>query len=290
MLIQIIILVCATISVFICILGLIKGRKFKHMVENLDSSEYFLKDLYTIGFFLGSTKLFKLRGAFGKHLMANAKLVWNNIYYQYYANLTWAQFLSFSFIVLSFGLIISSFFDTVSAVLILLLMCVIILVILNFTILKVTDTVKERRASCESEFPDMVSKLSLLISSGMILREAWFFVAESKDGPLYDLMKESCEFMKNGESDQSAINKFGILSDSREIKKFTAALIQSLEKGNSDLVDFMLNQVSELLEHKRQTMLQKGEIAAGKLIIPIGIMFAGVIMIIMAAAMQNMSF
>ena len=136
----------------------------------------------------------------------------------------------------------------------------------------------------------MVSKLSLLINSGMVLREAWYFIAESKKGPLYDLMKETCEFMNNGESDQSAINKFGILSDSREIKKFTSSLIQSLEKGNSDLVDFMLSQVTEQLEHKRQIMLQKGEVAAGKLIVPIGIMFAGVIMIIMAAALQNMSF
>ena len=287
---KIIILVCATVSVFVCILGLIKGKKYENMVENLDSSEYFLKDFYVIGFFFFSTKLFKLRGKIETSLISNAKLVWNNIYYQYYANLAWAQFLSLSFIVLSIGLIICSFLGNILSLFVLVLSVVLILFVWNFSVLKIKDTVKERRIACESEFPNMVSKLSLLINSGMVLREAWFFIAESKKGPLYDLMKETCEFMNNGESDQSAINKFGILSDSREIKKFTSSLIQSLEKGNSDLVDFMLSQVTEQLEHKRQIMLQKGEVAAGKLIVPIGIMFAGVIMIIMAAALQNMSF
>ena len=287
---KIIILVCATVSVFVCILGLIKGKKYENMVENLDSSEYFLKDFYVIGFFLNSTKLFKLRGKIETSLISNAKLVWNNIYYQYYANLAWAQFLSLSFLVLSIGLIICSFLGNILSLFVLVLSVVLILFVWNFSVLKIKDAVKERRIACESEFPNMVSKLSLLINSGMVLREAWYFIAESKKGPLYDLMKETCEFMNNGESDQSAINKFGILSDSREIKKFTSSLIQSLEKGNSDLVDFMLSQVTEQLEHKRQIMLQKGEVAAGKLIVPIGIMFAGVIMIIMAAALQNMSF
>lgn len=287
---KIIILACATVSVFVCILGLIKGKKYENMVENLDSSEYFLKDFYVIGFFLNSTKLFKLRGKIETSLISNAKLVWNNIYYQYYANLAWAQFLSLSFLVLSIGLIICSFLGNILSLFVLVLSVVLILFVWNFSVLKIKDAVKERRIACESEFPNMVSKLSLLINSGMVLREAWYFIAESKKGPLYDLMKETCEFMNNGESDQSAINKFGILSDSREIKKFTSSLIQSLEKGNSDLVDFMLSQVTEQLEHKRQIMLQKGEVAAGKLIVPIGIMFAGVIMIIMAAALQNMSF
>ncbi len=136
----------------------------------------------------------------------------------------------------------------------------------------------------------MVSKLSLLINSGMVLREAWSVVANGKDGPLYDLMKKSCECIENGESDTAAIHKFGVLSDSPEIKKFTSAMIQDIKKGNSELSDFLLSQSAELWSHKRQLALQKGEVAAGKLIIPLGLMFGGIIMIIVAAAMQSMSF
>lgn len=136
----------------------------------------------------------------------------------------------------------------------------------------------------------MVSKLALLINSGMVLREAWHVTAYGKEGTLYTLMKQACEDMENGESDIGAIYKFGITSDSASIKKFTSAMIQGMQKGNSELADFMVSQTSELWAHKRQMALQQGEVAAGKLIIPLGITFAGIIMIIVSAAMQSMSF
>ena len=155
---------------------------------------------------------------------------------------------------------------------------------------KMKEAVEKRRDDCVLEFPNMVSKLSLLIGSGMVLREAWYLIAKSKEGPLYELMRKACEYMDNGESDAAAIHKFGVLSDSVEIKKFTSAMVQGMEKGNSELADFLISQATELWAHKRQLALQQGEIAAGKLIIPLGLMFGGIIMIIVSAAMQSMSF
>jgi len=155
---------------------------------------------------------------------------------------------------------------------------------------KMKETVQARKDACEMEFPNMVSKLSLLINSGMILREAWELVAYGKEGELYDLMRTSCDYMRNGDSDSVAIHKFGMLSDSAEIKKFSSLMIQGLEKGNRELVDFLVGQASEYLAHKRQLALQQGEKAAGKLIIPLGITFVGIILIIIAAAMQGLSF
>ena len=105
----------------------------------------------------------------------------------------------------------------------------------------------------------------------MVLRESWRVTAYGKEGTLYTLMKQACEDMENGESDIGAIYKFGVTSDSASIKKFTSAMIQGMQKGNSELADFMVSQTSELWAHKRQMALQQGEVAAGKLIIPLGI-------------------
>lgn len=287
---KIILLILSTISVVMVCLGLLKGKQYNNMVENLDSSDYFLKDLYIIGFFLNSIPFLRLRGKLERDLKNRAKLVWDNIYYVYYANLAWAQFLTLSLVVLTLGLAISSLFDFTASLFVLAITGLGILAVWYQSISKIKDVVIKRREECEIEFPNMVSKLSLLINSGMVLRDAWKVVAYGKQGTLYDLMKKTCENMKNGDSDQVAINKFGILSDSQEIKKFTSALIQGLEKGNSELSLFLVSQASELWTHKRQLMLQKGEIASGKLIIPLGIMFAGIIMIIIVAAMQSMSF
>lgn len=290
MILRVLALAIASLLILVLFICLAKGKKYTAMVENLDHSDYFLKDFYVIGFVMNDTKLFKLRGKLGKELKKNAKLLWNNIYAEYYSNLAWAQFLSLSLLVLSIGFVISGLFSGMASLIVIFISLLFVAAIWNISITKMKEIVVKRREECEYEFPNMVSKLSLLINSGMVLREAWYLVAYGKNGALYDLMKKSCECMDNGDSDIVAINKFGILTDSVEIKKFTSALIQGIEKGNSELADFLMLQVSELWAHKRQIVLQKGEVAAGKLIIPLGLMFGGIIMIIVAAAMQSMSF
>ncbi len=290
MVITLITLLLGTFLTIFFIVHLAKGKQFGFMVENLSSSEYFLKDLYVIGFSMNETKLFRLRGKLERDLKKDSKLVWDNIYYEYYANLAWAQFLTLSLLVLCVGTILSVLFGGSAALIVFVIAVLFVAAIWNLSMSKMKEAVDKRREECVIEFPNMVSKLALLIKSGMVLREAWYLVANGKEGSLYELMKKACEYMDNGESDVSAIHKFGVLSDSIEIKKFTSSMVQGIEKGNSELADFLVNQASELWDHKRQLALQKGEIAAGKLIIPLGLMFGGIILIIVAATMQSMSF
>lgn len=290
MIIKIAVLVLATVCTLLFVLGLLKGKKYEMYIENLDDSRYAMKDFFVVGFFLNDLKLFRLRGKLERNLKIQSRLIWDNIYYEYYALLTWAQFLTYAFLTCCTGFILCG---AVNAGTIFVILAIIVLAIMaewNLVMSNMKETVQARREACEMEFPTMISKLSLLINSGMILREAWEVVAYGKDGDLYNLMRKTCENMKNGDSDSSAIYKFGILSDSPEIKKFTSSMIQGISKGNRELSDFLMSQASEQLAHKRQLALQQGEKAAGKLIIPLGITFSGIILIIVSATMQSMSF
>ena len=152
------------------------------------------------------------------------------------------------------------------------------------------DKIETRKNVCESEFPNAISKLALIVNSGMILHDAWKLVAEGNEGVFYKMMQDSCEDMNNGKADVDAIYEFGVLTNSDDIKKFTTALIQSIERGGSDLPQFLVNQSTELWARRRQIMLQKGEKAAGALLMPIMLMFIGVIMIVLSAAMQSFTF
>jgi len=290
MVLHLALLICATAFTVLFLFGLSKGKRFGAYVANLDEKEYFLKDIYVVGFALSQTKLFQLRGKVERDLKKSSKLFWDNKFYVYYAHLAWAQFLSLALLVLAFGTNVAALMGGQAALMIVGIAVLFVMAIWNLCMSKMREAVEKRRDECVLEFPNMVSKLSLLISSGMVLREAWHLIAKSKEGPLYDLMIKACEYMNNGESDASAIHKFGVLSDSVEIKKFTSAMVQGIEKGNSELADFLMSQASELWAHKRQLALQQGEIAAGKLIIPLGLMFGGIIMIIVSAAMQSTMF
>ena len=290
MVLNFIMLLLASITTVLFLVNLARGKQYGYMVESLDGGEYFLKELYVVGFSLNDAKIFKLRGKMERNLKKQAKLLWGDRYYEYYANLAWAQFLSLTLLVVSVGFSLSGFLKTEQIPILLILVLLFVAAFWNLSLSRMKEKVQQRREACEAEFPNMVSKLALLINSGMVLREAWHVTAYGKVGTLYTLMKQACEDMENGESDIGAIYKFGVTSDSASIKKFTSAMIQGMQKGNSELADFMVSQTSELWAHKRQMALQQGEVAAGKLIIPLGITFAGIIMIIVSAAMQSMSF
>lgn len=288
--IRLILLVLSTLSTVLFLYGLMKGKKKAALVSGLDSSEFFLKDLYIVGFALNDTKLFRLRGSLETELKKNTKLMVDNIYYEYYTYVAWAQFLTLSLLILSFGLALCSMVGGSGIVVMPFVVVLMVAAVWDLSMSKMKDAVHARTEACLQEFPNMVSKLSLLLTSGMVLREAWYVVAHGKEGPLYDLMKRSCIEMDNGASENAAIQKFGVMCDTPEIKKFTSAMLQSSEKGNRELNTFLIAQITELWAHKRQVALQKGEIAAGKLIIPLGLMFGGIILIIVAGVMQSMSF
>jgi tight adherence protein C len=283
-------LVLATACIGFMFIGVLGGNRYHSYVKDLDKGIYPMRGFYTIGFYLSRTRLFRLRGKLARDLKKQAAILYGEIYHEYFAALAWAQFISMSLLGVSVLLIFGALAGSTAAVFFILMSGLAVAAFWNLALSKMKETLAKRRDECVSEFPEMISKLSLLISTGMVLSDAWKHVARGKDGELYSLMRKTVEMIDNGESEISAIYRFGVLSDAPEIKKFSSAIIQGLEKGNVGLADFLTAQASELLAAKRQFLLQKGEIAAGKLIIPLAIMFIGIIMIIIVAAIQSMPF
>lgn len=266
-----------------------KGKRFASIVEGLDSSTFPLNQLYVVGFAWSSTKLFKLRSKRAADLRAQATLLYDSQYAEYYANVAWAQtitlvhlFLTMSFLMagilydLAFLMLVGGIFLSI--------------VVAAYCLENMKNTLTKRTEECEAQLPEVVSTMAILVNSGMVLREAWNMVADSGTGVFYELMRKAAENMKNGYSDADAIFLFGKASNSTEIKKFTSALLQSMEKGGAELSGFLAHQSSELWNAKRQRMLQAGEKAATKLLLPIVLIFVGVIIIVMTAAFAGSLF
>lgn len=280
--------IISTIINAILIISYKKSKDYDYIVENLE--DYPLSEIYSIGFAMMDLKIFSFKDDIINKLMKNASVLYGSRYAEYYSNVAFAQATTFIACILSAGFSFAAIVGGKAALFVILLAVVLCVVVWNFSVMVIGDSVKERRENCYHDFPDMVTKFALLINAGMVLRDAWFLVAQNGDSDLYKLMRESCDLMRNGSSDFEAIVDFGIRTDSPEIKKFTSSMVQGIEKGNSELADFLLEQSNEMVSRKRQQLLQEGEKAAGKLIIPIAITFIGVIVIIAFSAMQSMSF
>lgn len=287
---QYIFLVLGSVLSVLFILFMYKGQKYDYMLDSLTGDAFPLKSIYTVGLTWQDTKIGKLRGKSADKLRASTNLYYSVQYSEFYFRIIWAQALSFAHMFLAVFLCLAGISNDSTTVGFFAIAGVAIAIVTAYYFYNVTLTkIKNRQDECENEFPNTISKLALIVNSGVILSDAWKIVAHGKDGTIYDLMKKSCEKIDNGESEIDAIYEFGVMTNSDEIKKFTTALIQSIERGGGDLPYFLINQSNEIWAFRRQYMLQKGEKAAGKLLIPISLMFVGIMLIVITVAMQSFS-
>lgn len=268
---------------------LCSGGKYDYMIAPLSGDDFPFRSTYCVGLRWLDLAGGKLKCSLGDKLRRDAALIYTPKYGEFYARILFAQMLSMGHLSLSLFWVLSGFFEGTMSQLFILIGAVGCVYSMYYFYNHTGEKVRERQELCESEFPNAISKLALIVNSGVILKRAWEMTAEGKSGEFYELMQKSCDEMHNGVSEIDAIYNFGVQINSGDIKKFTSALIQSIERGGGDLPIFLANQSAELWEHRRQTMLQKGEKAAGALLMPIALMFFGVMLIVIAAAMQSFS-
>ena len=286
---RLIILGIATVLAVLFLIQMKRGVTYENIVSGLDEMEYPLCELYVVGFGWSTFKLLQFRGKLAAKLKQQASLLFEEQYADYYANVAWAQTITFIHLALTVTLLLTSIFFA-NYKFILLLGGFITLLAGVYGLTNMQNQVNSRKEECDAQLAEIVSTMAVLLHSGMVLREVWQLVGRSGDGVIYELMQKTTENMNNGLSEIDAIYQFGRMSGSAEVQKFTSAMLQSMEKGGNELAHFMENQSSELWNLKRQRVLQLGEKAATKLLLPIVLIFLGVMIIIMTAAFAGMLF
>lgn len=264
----------------------IRGGKYSNILIGLSGKEFYLKSLYKVGIAWDMGELLRLKGNKEFQLKSQAALIYESEFSDYYAHIFWIQAITVGHLMLSLTFIIGSLFSLFVLIVLMFITCFMVWNSINY-MKKILD---RRKEDCESELATVVSTMAILTSSGMMLREAWIRIAQSGEGVIYELMRKTVENMKNGYTDSDAIFLFGKSSNSIKIKKFTGALLQSMERGGGELSIFFAQQSSELWSQKRQYMLQQGEKAAAKLLIPIALIFLGIIIIVITTGFSSALF
>lgn len=292
LILQIVVLAIGTVATVLFLILMEKGKKYDGMIEGLPNEGYSDKELLAVGYALQDIPALSMRSRIGKKLMADAYILHpenNGRYAEFWARLYWARSLSLSLMVIAFTFCAASWVNGLSCVLILAFAVLGVVAFYDSGANEMNKQIKKRSEACVLEFSNVVSKLSMLMNCGLIMKDAWFIVAKTKEGEIYDLMREACAEMESGKSAAEAVYNFGIRSSAQEIRKFSSILIQNIEKGGSDVTIYMRQQSEELWNHRRQLMLQKGDEAAAKLLMPTMMVLVGLIIIIMTAALSGLS-
>lgn len=286
---QLFCLTAGSVLTTVMVILMISGKKYEYMLKPLEGDAFPLRSIYTVGLALQGQKKRNVYDSMAQGVRSDTIVLYSALFEEFYAKIVVAQILSVGLLCLCMGFSVGGMIGGEMGTFIALLGVIFCIISCYYFKTYTRNKVKARSDECESELPNAIAKLALMVNSGVILHDAWKLTADGDQGEFYRLMRKSCSEMENGKSDIEAIRQFGVETNSNEIKKFCTALIQNIERGGGELPIFLVNQSTEFWQLKRQKSLQKGEKAASALLIPIAMMFAGIILIVLASVIQSLS-
>lgn len=179
--------------------------------------------------------------------------------------------------------------------------CVLALVILAgipyMTCKRVDNKLKERNDRLMLGYPELISRLLLLLGAGSSIKGAWerlvYDYMKKKESSrnyydyVYEEMRYSLSELKRGISENSMYERFGRRVRLMPYMKLCSMLSQNLKRGNRYIFDQLKMSSLDAYEKKRENVKKLGEEASSKLLLPMMIQFILVLVIIMFPALAS---
>ena len=152
---------------------------------------------------------------------------------------------------------------------------------------------KRRRELLKRDYPDLISKLLLLLQAGMVARSAFIRIAADykKDTdagkaakPAFEEVQKACLEMRQGVLEEEAYLRFGKRCVLPCYRTLSVLLTQNIKKGGSSLIDLLEREIVTAMEERKRTARADGERASVKLLLPMGMMLILVLAIMIIPA------
>ena len=163
--------------------------------------------------------------------------------------------------------------------------------------------IKEREKEMMQDYPDIISKLSLLLTAGMTCRAAWEKICTDYSGHrgsskkkdtktgfryAYEEMSKTLIQIKMGMSEAEAYEEFGNRCQVVAYQRLGSMLSKNLRRGSRDMTALLQTEARNALEERREKVRQRGEEVGTKLLLPMFGMFGIVIAIVIVPAIRGM--
>ena len=156
--------------------------------------------------------------------------------------------------------------------------------------------VAKREREMLLDYPEIVSKLTLLIGAGLTLRAAFEKVAMDYKNRTYGRTSFACEEMlitvyrlRSGVSEYEAYLDFGRRCAVKRYTKLGALFSQNIKKGSLGLLSELEAEVRDAFEERKANARKRGEEAGTLLLLPMALMLAVVMIIIIVPAFMAFS-
>lgn len=279
-------LLIATVAILVwCMLAMKYEQTYAEIVDSIDGTKYRYPELFCIGFAIMNFLKIGTQGKRARKRIKEISEVQGKKYAEYYYYIINGAKWTYGITIFVLFALLGAMGNSGMAVFFGLALSVLLMWYVDETM---NDQLEERRDELLTDLPQMLSKLTLLVNSGMVIREAWSKVAEGEDGVLYEEMRLTAKEMQNGVSDFDAYRNFADRCAIKQIRRFSSTMVQNLQKGNAEIVCFLREMSTEMWEEKKHLVKRKGEAANTKLLLPNGMIFIGILLMIIVPAFINM--
>ncbi len=153
-----------------------------------------------------------------------------------------------------------------------------------------------RNAELLRDYPGLISKFTMLISTGATVKNAWEKIVQNYEiqkmqlgsHVVYEEMKVAMIEMQGGVPEAEVYERFGKRCGLTVYIKFGALLSQNLRKGSKGISEILRVEAIQSFENRKSMAKRQGEEAGAKLLIPMMGMLAVVFIMIMVPAFLTM--
>lgn len=157
---------------------------------------------------------------------------------------------------------------------------------------------KERKRNQEfvREYPNVISKFTMLLSTGTTIKHAWDKIVQNYDEQrnkedsfaVYEEMRITLHEMQSGIPEGEAYERFGKRCAITQYIKFGTLLSQNLRKGSKGISSILRMEAIQSFENRKSDARKLAEETSARLLIPMVGMLVVVLVMIMVPAFLTM--
>lgn len=149
---------------------------------------------------------------------------------------------------------------------------------------------QKRQEIIDRDFPNVISKIALLVTAGMNTVRAIEETANSEETVMYQELQKSVKEMSQAVSVEAALVHLQCRCNNKYLDKMVTIISKSYVAGNANLADNLRAINAECWLDKKHNSRRMGEAVQNKLFVPTMLMFIGILVVIIVPAMSGFSF
>ena len=146
---------------------------------------------------------------------------------------------------------------------------------------------KKRQEELDRDFPNAVSKITLLVTAGMNITRAIEETAQSDTSLIYQELTLVVKEMNRSSTLQGAFTRMQCRCSNKYLDKMITVISKSYASGNANLSDDLKEINDECWLDKKHSARRMSEAVQNRLYIPTMLMFIGILVVIIVPAMAG---